>query len=593
MNGPSTATQKALFTFAIITDTHIRPPGGDESSPFTVNDLANDRARYAIAAIARHEPAFTIHLGDMVHPLPHLPTYDDAADEAMRIFAPLKDGMHFVPGNHDIGDKPMDGSPARPADQASIKIYEKHFGPGYYSFDHGGIHVVVMNSSLIGSGSNLETHQQLWLEDDLDRHTSDRIILFSHYPPFIDDPNEPLHYDNYNIAGRAWLLDLLRKHDIEAVYSGHVHQFFYNRAGNTKLFCLPATSFIRQDYSELYDVGPTAEYGRNDNGKFSYTLIDVFKDGHRLRIIPTEGRGLAAGNATIKPDPVTAQPLGVPLVVHLRHAWARARDMPYNGAMEEFARKRARNDYVLLRLLQMGISGVRTPLTDLLDPEYGPRVQDFSAVGLHFTFFCAGVATPKTWQACQDNAHLIDTVEFVTSTLDLSDIADQLAAFDATSGPPVHLGKFHSSAHDRQQGSKYAHSVSFGFKWDDRNGLLPCLRKADRNSSISGIVFQVNLTDELSIRLPEIDAWAATSDLTAVAVIRLADANPAIANFDDEAISARISEALSIVKGLQNVTLQLDTFMDIDRGYHPRNGLIDRRSNFRLAGYKLAMQSGR
>lgn len=52
-----------LFTFAIVTDTHIRPPGGDDSSPFPVNDLANDRARYAIHAIARHEPEFTIHYG--------------------------------------------------------------------------------------------------------------------------------------------------------------------------------------------------------------------------------------------------------------------------------------------------------------------------------------------------------------------------------------------------------------------------------------------------------------------------------------------------------------------------------------------------
>ena len=34
-----------LFTFAIVTDTHIRPPEGDQSSPFPVNDLANARAR--------------------------------------------------------------------------------------------------------------------------------------------------------------------------------------------------------------------------------------------------------------------------------------------------------------------------------------------------------------------------------------------------------------------------------------------------------------------------------------------------------------------------------------------------------------------
>ena len=35
------------------------------------------------------------------------------------------------------------------------------------------------------------------------------------------------------------------------------------------------------------------------------------------------------------------------------------------------------------------------------------------------------------------------------------------------------------------------------------------------------------------------------------------------------------------------MTLQLDTFADIDRGYHPRYGLLDRRYNFRAAGRML------
>lgn len=33
-----------LFTFAVVTDTHLKPEGGDESSPYKVNLLAT-RAR--------------------------------------------------------------------------------------------------------------------------------------------------------------------------------------------------------------------------------------------------------------------------------------------------------------------------------------------------------------------------------------------------------------------------------------------------------------------------------------------------------------------------------------------------------------------
>ena len=167
--------KEPLLTFAIITDTHIRPPGGDDSSPFAVNELANDRARYTVAAIARHKPEFTIHLGDMVHPLPHLPTYGDAADESLRILQPLRDALHFVPGNHDVGDKPMAGAPAEPADETSVAIYRKYFGASHNSFDSGGVHIITMNSSLVDTGNDLEAEQRAWLEDDLERHARSRI----------------------------------------------------------------------------------------------------------------------------------------------------------------------------------------------------------------------------------------------------------------------------------------------------------------------------------------------------------------------------------------------------------------------------------
>lgn len=576
------------FTFGIITDTHIRPPGGDDSSPFPVNDLANDRARYAVHALARHHPAFTIHLGDMVHPLPHLPTYGSAAEEAISIFGPLHDTMHFVPGNHDVGDKPMAGAPAGSADETTTATYGRFFGEGWYSFDHEGIHIAVVNSSLIDAGSALEAEQRDWLEQDLKANQGKRTFLFSHYPPFIDAPDEPPHYDNYDRPGRAWLLNLLEKHQVEAVFSGHVHQFFYNRHEGTKLYCLPPTSFIRQDYSELYSIGPAPEFGRNDTGKFSYALVDVLDVGHRLRVIPTQGRCLARDEKLTETDPVAADPAQTPLVVHMRHAWARATDLPYNGPMEEFGRKRARDDYLLLRLWQMGISRVRTPLADLLTPEYARRVQDFAAAGIRFTFFCPGVATQDAWKPCIEYASMIDAVEFVSSTGDLSDVSEALAAFDGTRSPKVHIGKFHSSAHEPRQGSKFAHSVSFGFKWDERDSVLEALRRSDKNGCVSGIAFQVNLEDGLTDRLSEMDAWGIANDIDIVAVIRLANVNPAVPNFDDALIAARVREALAAARSLQRTGLQLDTFSDVDRGYHPRNGLLDRRSNFRSAGLILA-----
>ena len=125
---------KPLFSFGIITDTHVRAPHGDLSSPYPVNEKANARARYATELLTAQAPDFVIHLGDMVHPLPDMAAYSDACSEALTIFSPLPK-LHFVAGNHDIGDKPMPGSPAAVVNEAARQRYTENFGAQWYTFD--------------------------------------------------------------------------------------------------------------------------------------------------------------------------------------------------------------------------------------------------------------------------------------------------------------------------------------------------------------------------------------------------------------------------------------------------------------------------
>ncbi|MGI9383726.1 MAG: metallophosphoesterase family protein, partial [Methyloligellaceae bacterium] len=519
------------------------------------------------------------------------PTYEAACNEALEILEPLRADLRYVPGNHDVGDKPFVGSPAGPVTEESVALYERFFGADHYTFDHGSCHFVVMNSSLVNLGGEAEVRQRDWLEADLTENAAKRIFLFSHYPPYINAPDEPTHYDNYEQPGRAWFLELIARHEVEAVFSGHVHQFFYNRYQGTRLYCLPSTSFIRQDYAELYRVGPTAEFGRDDRGKFSYALVDIYEDTHGLRVVPTEGRELPAG-ADLAPRPEAANGATLPLTVHLRHAWAEAIDLPYNGPMEEFSRKRCRNDYTLARLWQMGLTRLRTPLGDLLDPAGRARMADFHAAGCSFTLFCTGVPDAGAWAAVREAADMIDAFEVVTAENDLSDISETLGALEPIDGVPLYVGKFHSSAHEPKQGSKFAHSVSFGFKWDDHETVVAALKASGLGNVVAGPVFQINLGDDVAARLAEIDAFAGAEGMRAGANVRIADENPAAANFDDAAIAARVEAALSAASGLRATTVQLDTFADIDRSYHPRNGLIDRHYDLREAGRKLAERTG-
>ena len=582
-----------LFSFAIITDTHVRPAKLDQSSPFPVNDLANDRARFAIAAIAAEQPPFVLHLGDLVHTLPHLPTYQDAAREAREIFAPVADMLHVMPGNHDIGDKPNPDAPAGPADAETIQQFETAFGEQYHAFEHEGCVFAMINSSLVNSNTTFEAAQKAWLEKTLTDNAGKRLFVCSHYPPFIYAPDEQSHYDNYAEPGRSWFLDLVQRHKVEAVFSGHVHHYFFNRAGETLFYCLMPTSFIRQDYAEMYAIEPPDQYGRNDVGKFAYAMVDVYATGHRVRVIPTEGEGLAKGDTLPASRTQWADAPDTAITVPLRHAWATPVDLPYNGPMEEFARKRTRNDYTLMRLSQMGIRHVRVPLTDLVDPQIRQRMEMFARTGIRFAVFSLGVPGKDARAILNGHRDLVTGLEIVGATDDLSDIAGDLDQLAGLGDLKIIVGKSHSSKHEPKQGSKFAHSVSSGFKWEARETVAQAIEALAGFAAINGLVMQINLTDDLTTRLGDMEAFADAQGLLIDANVRLADPNPAIANYDDDAIARRVAEAIEAGRGLNRVSVHLDTFVDVDRGYNPRHGLLDRHYNFRPAGRQLAVAGAR
>ena len=65
-----------------------------------------------------------------------------------------------------------------------------------------------------------------------------------HYPLYIGAPEEPGSYDNVDEPGRSWLLGLFDRYGVEAAYSGHVHNYFYNRHGETRMYTVPARGLV-------------------------------------------------------------------------------------------------------------------------------------------------------------------------------------------------------------------------------------------------------------------------------------------------------------------------------------------------------------
>jgi 3',5'-cyclic AMP phosphodiesterase CpdA len=579
-----------LFSFAVIADTHTRPEGGDESSPWAVNRLANGRARYVVERVRQMRPAFAIHLGDVVHPVPALPTYEAAAEAALSIMGRLECPVSYLPGNHDVGDKPFPAMPAARVSDPWVARYRALFGAPFSSFDHGGCHFVLINSPVLNSGLEAEAEQRPWLEADLEASAGKRIFLFTHYPPYVTDAGEPSNYDNLDEPGRSWLLELLERHRVEALFAGHVHNFFYHRHGGCDCYLLPATSFFRQDYAELFRVEAAPEHGRNDADKLGFFTVDVLAEGHVARCWRTAGRVLDPG-ATLEPGPAGVTPLHprerarAPLGVHLRHPWAEVTELPYNGPMDEFHRKRARNDHTLLTLWELGVRHLRVPAADLLEARTRERMRALVAMGHRFTVFGFGAPAPALCEGLAAHRELVHAFETVAPWGDAASLIGPLAALRGRTGVPVQLAKMETSAEKKTHGSRFAHFVSYGFRRDELALVDAFLERPGARDAVDAFVFRAGPEDRPWDEVSALHAAATARGVGAVVNVRLADDNPAVYAADDDAVARRVAEALAAAHAHEPVEVFLDTYVDLDRGYFPRHGLFDRRYNPRPASF--------
>ncbi len=391
-----------LFSFGVVTDTHVNQGEDDCNSPYEANRLANRRMRHVIRDLNTRDLAFVVNVGDLVHPVPAIPDlYARAAGQFHDQVKDLKHTLYLTPGNHDVGDKPNDWAPAARVREDYLALWDQYFGAQYQSFDHDGCHFVIINAQIINSGFAEEERQRVWLEADLAANQGKRIFLHSHYPPYFSKPDEEENYDNIGEPGRAWLLGLLEEFAVEALFIGHVHNFWFYRHGGTDCYLLPSTAFVRLDYSEMYRIkpGPDAEFGRNDKPKLGYFVVHVHDGGHICDVVRTYG-------AVAEPDSPEQAPPARVAPVHprlnrrgdfgfdMRHNWMEIVEIPPTGGLDEFDRKEVRNDYPLMALWEMGVRKIRLPFRDLQTPDNVERLRMLKRQGHEFTLFSFGVPTP-------------------------------------------------------------------------------------------------------------------------------------------------------------------------------------------------------
>ena len=578
------------FTFAVIADTHVNQQEDQSSSVYPSSKLANARARHVIDELNRLSPAFVIHLGDLVNPVPNQPAYSEAAEQFLTLTEALHPPLHLVAGNHDVGDKPLEWMPAPTVTDDYLAIYEHYFGRHYYSFEFDDCHFSLVNAQILNSGLGCEGEQRDWLEADLKGAAGKRVFVCTHYPPYIASPDEPNSYDNIDEPARSWLLDLLEKHRVEALFAGHVHNFFYDRYARTDCYVLPSTAFVRHEYAKLSRVSPGPENGRNDGAKLGYFVVRVYHDGHVAEMVRTYGEIL--GPAAVSRSDIDSVPTVhsresaiSSIGVDLRHPWAETIEISPNGASDEFARKPARNDYPLLTLWEMGLRRMRVPGQDLARLETRRRMQLLSEMGHVFTVHCYGVPNRAFAELLFEHRQLVDTLEVITPWRRIDESILELESLKGVTSLPIYISPVQTEDDVRFEGGKFNLLVSHGFSLTEVDRLRQWWAKSSHLAIVDGLVFRIDRGSSAWSQIQAVDAFATEIEARAMAYVRTSSARPAEEFTDDLANANRVAQAVIAGLGVQRTQVILDALMDSDRGHYVRHGLIDRRYNPRLGSH--------
>ena len=593
------ADRSPLFTFAVVADTHVNEEERMSTSPYEANHLSNPRTRHVFAEIAAMRPAprFVVHLGDIVHPVPSLPEFHDAVAHFKSIASRLPVPLHVIPGNHDVGDKTVDWMPAEQVCDAYLELYRNAFGADFHAFDESGVRFVMMNSLLLNSGLADEARQRVWLERRIDTAGDLRVFLFMHYPPYLYRPDEAGNYDNVDEPARSWLLDQIGKPAVEAVFTGHVHNFWYDRPGGAEMYLLPSTSFLRHDFSQLCSVAPAAdaEFGRDDAAKVGWFRVDVFANGHVAYAVRSHGRECAPDEApTARPRRHLAHPKTSAFDdagVELRHPWTEAMWITATGGVEEFGRKLARNDYPLLALWEMGVRLCKVPAVDVRERESRERMRLMARIGHRYVVTVIGAPRRSLIEAAGAGAGVFAYEANMTVERFERD-RDALRAARETSGASIFLAKILTDQEARISGRTFSHFVKSGFTVDElahhRNLIVEALDRGE----IDGVTVRIAIGESLPAAVRRLRALNAETGARILVSIKLSGPNVVTARTDDRETAARAAQAMALSRCGSGLLYVFDTFMDIDRGYYPRHAFIDRRFNPRpAAGVFTAMAS--
>jgi len=188
-----------------------------------------------VAELVGTDAAFGMTLGDIV--------YDDMSmyPRQNAIIGEIGIPWHNVPGNHDLNYLVPDSGTSR-------ETFKRHFGPPYYSFDHGRAHFVVLdNVHYLGSNAGREAphprgagtyegridgDQLTWLANDLRQVPADRLVVLTMHIPL--RATRYAGSPGVNVLELDGLFRALAGHPNVFALAGHLHTTEHEYLGETE-----------------------------------------------------------------------------------------------------------------------------------------------------------------------------------------------------------------------------------------------------------------------------------------------------------------------------------------------------------------------
>ena len=280
------------WTFAYVADIHVGTPRSYRFQP-----AWNENWRTAREQIVDLNPEFLIVGGDLTR---------DGMDhrfELEQIKADLDSlpfPYHVIPGNHDEGNKYLEGSKVS-INQASVDRFRSVFSPTEWTFVHRGVRFSAFDALLAGSGLQEEEEMWMWLEAQETELRESHHTWFIHPALFIyklqepnREPEKSRQLGGYRVdkPHRSRMMQVFKETGAELVIAAHIHCQRRVQVDGITFYFAPGTAF---EGPKLWHDGESA---------LGFLRCEVTKAGVEPNVVPLNRKsnlkGYGPGGSPLK-----------------------------------------------------------------------------------------------------------------------------------------------------------------------------------------------------------------------------------------------------------------------------------------------------